>query len=78
MCVVGIPVESSTVVAQLAEDATPSEHPLLFETFYLARDMAVRYTVADGDCGIDAMCIMLGEERTFHNRRKLRDKLHDF
>ena len=76
--VVGIPVESSTVVAQLAEDLSLSEDAVTFETFYLTFGMAVRYTIADGDCALDAMRIMLGEERTFDNRLKLREKLHDF
>ena len=76
--VVGIPVESSTVVAQSAEDLSLSEDPLPFETFYLTCGMAVRYTIADGDCALDSMCIMLGEERTFDNRQKLREQLHDF
>jgi hypothetical protein len=76
--VVGIHVESSTVVAQSAEDLSLSEDALTFEAFYLSFGMAVRYTIADGDCALDSMCIMLGEERTFDNRQKLREKLHDF
>ena len=39
---------------------------------YLYAKMQVLKTVADGDCGIDVMCLMLGWLRTSTNRAILR------
>ena len=35
-------------------------------------------TVADGDCGLDVMCLIMGVERTLHERTALREELSDY
>ena len=49
-----------------------------FESFYLSRGMCIMGTVADGDCGIDAMCVMAGFNQTAAVRQNLRTELSDF
>ena len=45
---------------------------------YLSLDLHIVRTVADGDCGLDAMTLMLGWERTAANRKALRIELATF
>lgn len=49
-----------------------------FEAFYLNCNLAVVYTIADGDCGLDVMCLMCGLEREAHTRNLLRQELSNF
>ena len=44
-------------------------------TFYARLGLAVQETVADGDCGLDVMCLMLGLERNKASRNRLRHEL---
>ena len=48
------------------------------ERFYLALGQVVQFTVADGDCGLDVMCIMCGMNRTAEKRAELREQLSTF
>ena len=70
--VVGIPV--GLAAAELTIEGDSSD----FEAFYLNRGIAIDFTIADGDCAIDAMCVLSGIERSFESRNSLRQKLHDF
>ena len=47
------------------------------EGFYSSHGMALLGTVADGDCGIDVACLMLGLEQTGAQRALLREEPHD-
>ena len=70
--VVGIPI--GLAAAELTVDGCSSD----FEAFYLNRDIAIDFTIADGDCAVDAMCVLAGLERSFESRNNLRQKLRDF
>ena len=43
--------------------------------FYGEMGYAILGTVADGDCGIDVLCQMVGEADTAQSRSKLREEL---
>jgi len=45
---------------------------------YLSLSMRIETTVADGDCGLDVMCLMLGCKRCKHNRDSLRSEMAAF
>ena len=47
-------------------------------TFYARLGLDVQETVADGDCGLDVMCLMLGLERVEATRKRLRLELSDW
>ena len=49
------------------EDGTDAEKA--FFAFYLSLNRLVLRTIADGDCGLDGMCLMLGVPRTIANRK---------
>jgi hypothetical protein len=50
------------------EEGTDAEEH--FFAFYLSLNRLVLRTIADGDCGLDGMCLMLGLPRTLANRKK--------
>mgnify|MGYP003327701679 CR=1 FL=1 len=49
-----------------------------FATFYKAVGVHYLETVMDGDCGIDVMTLIMGVERSKHERNSLRVELSDF
>ena len=54
------------------------ETTLTFCAMYLSLSLHVAKTVADGDCGLDVMCLMLAWKRCKHNRDVLRNELCAF
>ena len=46
--------------------------------FYAEHGVVVCSTVADGDCGIDACCMMVGAQRTAAERQMIRDEIYDY
>ena len=48
------------------------------QAFYGRLGVVLLGTVADGDCGIDTACMMLGLPQTFGERRKLRREVADY
>ena len=46
--------------------------------FYSAIGIAVLGTVCDGDCGLDAMCMMARLQQNADQRDKLREEIHDY
>ncbi len=55
-----------------------SDSTVTFHATYLSLCLHVSETVADGDCGLDVMCLMLAWKRSKENRIKLRTGLADF
>ena len=55
---IGFDREDSSTVDRTREDGTESEE--LFFGLYLSLQRLVVKTIADGDCALDAMCLMLG------------------
>ena len=49
-----------------------------FNAMYLSKGRAVIETIADGDCGLDVMCLMLGFDREKNVRQRLRLELSAF
>ena len=49
------------------QDVTDAQDTFL--AFYLSLNRLVLRTIADGDCGVDGMCLMLGEPRTLASRK---------
>ena len=45
------------------------------DAFYLSLGRRVRETIADGDCALDALCIVSGADRTLPSRNALRVEL---
>ena len=62
-------VDSSTV--DLTHEDGPESQDMLF-AFYMSLSRLVLKTVADGDCALDAMCLMLGSPRTLASRETIR------
>ena len=50
----------------------------LIEEFYRSRGLMLHGTVADGDCGLDLMCIMLNLPQTLVSRTMLRKELERY
>ena len=48
------------------------------ESFYLARGVCPAGTVTDGDCGIDAMCVLSSSPQNAQTRVTLRAQLSEF
>ena len=67
--VVAIEVEKDKgpPIDETREYATDAE--TLFFTLYLSLKRLVLRTIADGDCGLDGMCLMFGMPRTIANRK---------
>ena len=42
-------------------------------SYYGKLGRAILGTVTNGDCGIDVMCLMVGEEETAENRARIRE-----
>ena len=55
-----------------------SEVTQTFCATYLSLDLHIVRTISDGDCGLDAMCLMLGWNRCKQNRDRLRSELAAF
>ena len=55
-----------------------SDMTLTFQGIYLSVGRIVVYTVADGDCGFDAMCLMLNVPRRLTTRTGLRTDIGRF
>ena len=73
--VAGVDIPSAPTTAVAAEatlDATA------FAAFYTSLGVHYLPTVCDGDCGLDAMCLIMGIERNLHERTKLRVELSDY
>ena len=49
-----------------------------FDAFYASLGVAVIATVADGDCGLDVMCLMLGQPQSLACRTALRIEISDY
>ena len=45
------------------------------ESMCVPHELAVVYTVAEGDCAVDTMCVMVGAERSRFSRDNLRNEL---
>ena len=61
-----------------APDNSEDEGTKVFRAFYLSQGRVVIPTIADGDCGPDAMCVLLNTHRTILSRQKLRHTLAAF
>ena len=61
-----------------ATGAMDQEATVFFHAFYLSLNLAVVETIADGDCGLDAMCVVLGVPRRREVRQTLRGELVAF
>ena len=59
-----------------ADQTVHGGDPAYVDGFYARRGMMVVSTVADGDCGIDAMLHMLGTQSTLEARDRLREDPH--
>ena len=72
--VAGIDIPSAPTAA--VAEATVDE--VAFAAFY--RTLGVHYlpTMCDGDFGLDVMCLILGVERSLHERTPLREELSDY
>ena len=70
MAAIGFAWEDSSTVDRTREDGTDSEE-LLF-ALYLSLSRLVLKTVANGDCVLNAMCLMLGSSRTLASRKTIR------
>jgi len=69
-------VQDISTVDRTREGGTESEE--LFFGLYLSLHRLVVKTIADGDCGLDAMCLMLGVPRTLASRRTIRHDCSKF
>ena len=67
---IGFVREDSSTVDRTREGGTESEE--LFFAMYLSLNRLVVKTIADGDCALDAMCLMLGVPRTLASRKTIR------
>ena len=56
-------------------DVVPKWDAAVFRAYYLSLDQRVVETVADGDCGLDVMCMMLGRSRNRLHRDQFREEL---
>ena len=54
------------------------EETLTFQAVYLSFDRIVTWTVCDGDCGLDVLCLMSGLSRCRLQRDSLRTELSAF
>ena len=72
--VAGIDIPSAPLTAVAA--ATLDESA--FAAFYKALGVHYLPTVCDGDCGLDVMCLIMGAERSLHERTSLRVELSDY
>lgn len=54
------------------------EETMTFHAVYLSLGRMVMETIADGDCGLDVMCLMIGWPREMASRRSLRCELCAF
>ena len=59
---IGFGVQDISTVDRTREGGTESEE--LFFGLYLSLQRLVVKTIADGDCALDAMCLMVGVPRT--------------
>ena len=50
----------------------------VIEVMYLLNGRTVVFTIGDGDCALDTMCIVGGFERSLESRRALRRELSDY
>jgi len=66
--VAGLNIPESAVAANACD----------FDVFYASLGVATLATVCDGDCGLDAMCMMLGQPSCFAARRDLRITISDY
>ena len=57
---------------------TVAEGACGFEAFYAALGVAAIATVCDGDCGLDVMCMMLGQKESLASRQALRIEISDY
>ena len=53
-------------------EPSPSDTTQTLQGLYLSLNRIVVFTVADGDCGFDVMCLMIGAPRRVTTRTKLR------
>ena len=72
--VAGIDIPSAPLTAVAAATLDSSA----FAAFYKALGVHYLPTVCDGDCGLDVMCLIMGAERSLHERTSLRVELSDY
>ena len=76
--VAGFPIDGGSAPPALhgvgLADST-CEQTRFFYAQYLSHSVQLEATVADGDCGLDVMCCMLGWTRSSVNRNHLRSEL---
>ena len=73
--VAGIDIPSAPMTAVAAEATLDGG---AFDEFYKTLGVYYLKTVADGDCGLDVMCLIMGVERTLQERTALREELSDY
>ena len=69
-----VKVDACQVDAAVAADAESQT----FYAFYFSHNRVVLQTIADGDCAIDVMCLMIGAFRRLAARTAIRIELGDF
>ena len=75
---VGIDSSPSSGISHTSLGEGDSEVTTWFFATYLSLSLHIVKTIADGDCGLDVMCLMLGWERSMRTRQKLRSDLCAF
>ena len=65
-------------ISHTSLDEGDSDVTATFYATYLSLSLHIVKTVADGDCGLDVMCLMLGWERSMRTRQKLRSDICAF
>ena len=63
-------------IESLGEGASDTE--TTFYATYLSLSLHVVKTVANGDCGLDVMCLMLGLRRSIESRKQIRTEIAAF
>ena len=69
---------TSHFVAGLSAAAAPETHGRSVVASCLRLGFVAVMTICDGDCGVDAMCVLVGSQRNIRVRMQLRRAMRDF